>query len=1036
MQLHLFRACDGRHNLLSRDCIVVVALVIVLTPGLVHAQQPGAAATSTDATELDRITVTGSRILRAGFDTLEPAAVVARETIEAYGHTNLIEALTATPSLTADISYRGGQATFGAGVNFLSRFGLGSNRMLTLVNGRRFVTSTPPTIFGAAGGNGVQVDLNAIPSVMVERVETIGIGGAPTYGSDAISGVTNIILRDKFEGAEVEIGFGSTTKHDNHRRSFSGIFGQGFANGRGHLTIAAQYDDNDGVNALQRDFYRQGYFLLTNPPAAAVATFQPGRTPANDGRVDATIPFNTGPADGIYDQIWVRHRRIASMTFGGVIFPADAVIARPYQRNGTGELYGFGANNTLWHFNQNGDLVEYNPGISYPGGNASGGDGLNLAETVPLMAILERKNVSSNGSFAFTDTMRGFFEFSYYNAVAHETLDQNVYNAVNFGYANPDGSGTSTGGALLFSVDNPYLSAASRQILVDNGITEFRLSRSSRDLSTYNASTETAMTRMVVGLDGVFYLGQRGFNWDASLTHGRGDFDYLGTTLIQQRFINAINVTTDAQGNIICDTSVAGTTVDPDCRPLNLFGERQMSQESLDYVSADTRADGKTRQSVFNASLTGGLFDLPGGEFSIAAGFEHRREKAAFIPSEYERLGQSRTVQVQSARGQYHTNEYFAEFLAPLIDPYANARGLQRLDLTAKVRRVDHSTAGLFTAYTYGFQLELWKGVQLRGNRTQSLRAPSIAELYTSRQPASFRIPEPCQLSEINGGSNPAIRRRNCEAFFAAWPQVDPDTFQASTGTRPGSSNGFLGLRNERADSWTAGIVLTPRWVRGLRIAVDWYDIEMTDIIAALSPNDIASGCFDNENFNLNDPNNGNRYCSLISRDSVTGVASGIATEYDNGPLRIFRGWTSEIDYRLDLHRFGRLDLMFYGYLPKNSGQAASAEIPFVETVGSFETPKRQFRWSAQHHLGNWSVGVMAHYTDRGRFNLTVTEENRQYLHRDSWTTWDANLGYRLTDQTRVNLSVINLADHIGPFPYVLDALGRRYMLTLKYNFR
>jgi len=1022
---------DISHNFSPRYRVLCTALALAMTSGLVNAQDA-----DPDATELDRITVTGSRILRAGFDTLEPAAVVTRESIEAYGHTNLIEALTNTPGITAGTSYRGNQSSFGAGVNFLSRFGLGSNRMLTLVNGRRFVTSTPPTIFGAAGGSGVQVDLNAIPSVMVERVETIGIGGAPTYGSDAISGVTNIILRDKFEGAEVELGFGSTTKHDNNRRSFSAIFGQGFADGRGHFTIAAQYDDSDGVNALQRDFYRQGYSLQTNPNAGLIAALQPGRTPANDGRIDPNIPFNTGAADGIYDQVWIRNRRIASMTWGGLVFPSNVMVTRSFQRNGTGQLNGFGPDNKLWHFNSNGELIEFDPGISYSGGNASGGDGLNLLETSPLIADLERKSVWTGGSFAFTDNVRSFFELSHYKATAHETLDQNVYNAANFGAANPDGTGSSASGALLFSADNPFLSAATRQILADNGITEFRLSRSSRDLSMNNSSTETAMTRVVVGLDGVFHVGQRGFNWETSLTHGRGDFDYLGTGLIQQNFINAINVTTDGTGRIICDATAPGTTVDANCRPLNLFGERQMSQEALDYVSTNTRAEAKTRQSVFNASITGGLFDLPGGEFSVAAGYEHRREEGAFIPSEFERLGQGRAVPIQPARGKYHTNEYFAEFLAPLIDPSAEGRGPYRLDLTGKVRRVNHSTAGLFTAYTYGLQFEPWEGVQLRGNRTKSLRAPSIAELYTSQQPAFDFIFEPCELANIDGGTNPAIRRRNCEAFFAAHPDVDPNDFEEPGVSILGSVNGFTGLRNERADSWTAGLVLTPTWFNGLRIAADWYDIEVTDVITSLEGDDIARGCFDNENFDLNDPDNGNRYCRLLTRDPVTAVVNGFASEYDNGPIRIFRGWTSEVDYRLDLSRFGRLDLGFYGYFPKNSGEAASAEIPFVETVGSFSMPKRQFRWTAQHHIGNWSAGVIANYTGGSRFNLTATEENRQHLYRDSWTTWDANVSYRPTDSLRVNLAVINLGDDIGPFPYVLDSLGRRYMLTVKYNFR
>lgn len=987
------------------------------------------------ATQLDRVVVTGSRIHRAGFDTLEPAFVVSRETMQAYGHTNLIEGLTSMPGVNASVSYRGGQSSFGAGVNFASRFGLGSNRLLTLVNGRRFVTSTPPTIFGAGGGSGLQVDLNAIPAIMIERIESVGIGGAPTYGSDAIAGVNNIILRDRFEGAEVQLGYGQTTKGDNARQSFAGIFGTSFADGRGNLTLAVDFDTNDGVNALDRDYYRQGYSLQTNPNAAAIARFQPWRTPGNDGRVTPGIPFNTGGSDGIFDAVYIRDRRISSMTWGGLIFPSNVMVTRHYQRNPTGELVGFGPQNRLWHFDTRGELVEYNPGISYPNGSASGGDGMNLQETSPLIANLDRRSLYASGVFDFSARTRGFFELSRYAATAYETLDQNVYQAAAFGAANPDGSGAQSG-AMLFSASNPFLSEETRRILRENNITSFRLSRSSRDLSMNNAGTRTTLTRIVIGADGHFDAGNRTFDWETSLTHGRGDFDYTGTGLIQQNFINALNVTTDAAGRIVCDSSAPGTTVDPACRPLNLFGEGRASREALDYVSTNTLATAQSRQTVFNASVTGGLFDLAGGELSFAAGVEHRREEGAFKPSQYQRLGQGRAVPIAPAYGKYNTNEYFAEVFAPLVDADAGMPLLRRLDVTAKVRRVDNSTAGWFTAYTYGLQYEPFEGIQLRGNRTQSFRAPAIAELYTSLQPAYFNIPEVCSVANIGGGSNSAVRRRNCAAFFAAYPGVDPATFQAPPTNTLGTRNGNPRLGNEQATSWTAGLVVSPPWLRGLRVAADWYDIEVSDVITALSPTDIVTGCFDNADFNASDVNNANRYCSMISRDPLTGVANGIATEYGNGPVLMFRGWTSEIDYRLDFDRFGALKLGFYGYFPKQQGQAAGPGIPFVQTVGSISEPKRQFRWTARHQIGNWTAGVAANYVSGSRFSLTATEESREAIWRDSFTTWDANLGYRFGDNTDFNLAVINATNNIGPFPYVVDAIGRRYMATLRYRFR
>src|SRR5688572_16848849 len=147
------------------------------------------------------VVVTGSRIVRAGYDTLEPASVVTGEYIEARGLTNIADALNETPGFGAGVTPEGGQSSFGPGLNFVNRFGLGSNRTLTLINGRRFVSSNAPSIFGPAAP-GSQVDLNFIPTVLVESIENLAIGGAPTYGADAIAGVVNVKLKKDFEGIQ------------------------------------------------------------------------------------------------------------------------------------------------------------------------------------------------------------------------------------------------------------------------------------------------------------------------------------------------------------------------------------------------------------------------------------------------------------------------------------------------------------------------------------------------------------------------------------------------------------------------------------------------------------------------------------------------------------------------------------------------------------------------------------------------------------------------------------------------------------------
>jgi outer membrane receptor for ferrienterochelin and colicin len=183
---------------------------------------------SVDAAQQDEIVVTASRLARAGFDTIQPALVVNSKEIQRRGYTNIGQALQELPAFgVAGNSAVGSQTSFGAGQTFVDFFGLGSERTLTLVNGRRFVSSNTPTLFGPVEG-GSQVDLNVIPTTLVDRVETVEVGGAPIYGSDAISGTVNIILKHNYQGFEVSAQNGLSERGDGADYRVSALVGQNF----------------------------------------------------------------------------------------------------------------------------------------------------------------------------------------------------------------------------------------------------------------------------------------------------------------------------------------------------------------------------------------------------------------------------------------------------------------------------------------------------------------------------------------------------------------------------------------------------------------------------------------------------------------------------------------------------------------------------------------------------------------------------------------------------------------------------------------
>ncbi|MGH8240458.1 MAG: TonB-dependent receptor, partial [Steroidobacteraceae bacterium] len=443
-------------------------------------------------------------------------------------------------------------------------------------------------------------------------------------------------------------------------------------------------------------------------------------------------PFNEGtPGDGVPNSVLVRDSRIQLYTTGGILLP---LVPSPITPDG--RLRGFGANQaTHLQFDSSGSIVPYNPGYSFGGFTSSGGDGYFPQEFGQVTSDLERDAVNLNARYELTERLEAFFESTYYTAEAVEVIDSGDTNCC---FAT---SGVS--GQITFSNTYPLLSDQARATLAANGITQFRLARSLADLTNAGTFSDSRMRRGVLGLKGEFALGSREFNWEASANLGRYESTFHRTQLDQQRFVNALNVVRDANGSIVSSpTPVAtlfygtGTTpfppvTDPNCVPLNLFGEGAASLQAIDYVTARTSATSTQEQAVYNANITGSPFNLWSGSVAMNIGYEHRKERAEFLPDEFQELALSRSVPIQTTRGEFSTDELFAEMLVPLVSPTRDLPLLKRLDVTAKGRYVDSEVNGGYTAYTVGLQWRPFDMLELRGNKTRSLRAPAITELFT-----------------------------------------------------------------------------------------------------------------------------------------------------------------------------------------------------------------------------------------------------------------------------------------------------------------
>ena len=984
------------------------------------------------------IVVTGSRIRLPNIENLEPTVTVTSDYINNRNLTNVADALNEIPGFRGSVTPDGGQASFGQGVNFINSFGLGSNRSLTLLNGRRVVSSNVVTIFGNASA-GTQVDLNIFPTILVDRIDRVSIGGAPVYGSDAIAGTVNVILKKRFTGLEIQGTSSITEEGDNFRYNISAAGGRNFAGGRGNITLAGSYEERNGLLSFDRDFLREGIGGQLNPTSALAGTLGPaGRNPSNDGRLNPNIGFNDSPTDGFPGVVQVRRAGIPSLSRNGVI--ANIGALRPLDFN--------------VQFDSNSNLVPFNRGtlfagtIASPSARSSGGDGFIFNDFTQITSDIRRISASAFVTFDLTDNLRLFAEGIYYNGRGDELIQQNSFNSTLFG----GGSA-----ALTFSVDNPFLSAQARNLLVANGYNTFRLSRINIDLNDATGFSENDLYRGVIGAEYDFQLFGRDFNLQVSGNYGRNDFVDFGEQIDQQNFVNAVDVTRNASGQIVCNArptvlATPGFTpiADPSCVPLNLFGENVASQAALDYIIEPTVANSRLEQTVFNANVGGSPFAIFGNDVGFNLGYEYRKEEASFTPDPFLQAGRGRSVAIAANSGEYELNEVFGEVLVPLFTE-SNNFFLDRAEVFARGRYVDNTVNGGFFAWAAGGRIALIKDIQFRGNYTKSFRSPSITELFSPVTNTFTTVPDLCSPSNRNAGPAAAIRARNCAAFLAAFPNATP--LNAATATVPGRSGGNENLENEEADSYTFGVIVQPRFIPGLSVAVDYLDIDISAPITSLTVAQIASACFDNESFNLSDPANGNAFCSQIRRDATGQVPAdpanpAVTSGFVNGQRIFFSGIQSTLDYRTRLTGLGISGVLNVGgdlfYVRRRINDTTG--IAPARSDGTLGDPEFQGQFRISYSHDDFGLAGFVNYTGEqlsSRFDRGPSpNDTREFDQFDDFVTIDASAYVDVQDKFRLSFSVTNLTNRQGQKYFgsfipasVNDPFGRRYAVSARASF-
>lgn len=969
------------------------------------------------------ITVTGSRIRLPNFASTEPTTTLDQQYIQDRGLTNVADALNELPLFRGSVTPAGAQGAFGQGVNFVNAFGLGSNRTLTLLNGRRVVSSNTPAVFGQAGG-GTQVDLNVIPSLLIDRTDVVSIGGAPIYGSDAISGTVNLIINPRLEGGRIQATAGVTEEGDNFRYNISGAYGLNFADDRGNISIGFSYDNVKGVLQRARKFF------LNDVAGVQNTSIPGGGTPQTDLRLNPSIGFNVNGTDGIPGTVLARNVRIPSLTPGGRI-----------------------ANQPL-QFDNQGNIVPFTTGFLFPGIFATGGDGFRFSDFGQITSDLRRLSVMTFANFDITDNVNIFAEGLYYDARADELVQQPTFNSTLFGGASA---------ALNFNSSNPLLTPQAVAALNSRGITNFTLSRVNTDLADLTGFNETNLYRGVLGLKGDFqFLNDRDFNWEVSGNYGRTRGIDFRQDINRQNFVNAVNVARDpVSGQAVCSTTpgrlaTPGFTpvADSACVPLNLFGQGVSSQAARDYVISENISFTTIEQWVINANLGGSLFELPGGPLAFNVGYEHRDESAKFVPSDFELGGLGRGAAITPVSGGYNLDEVFGEVFVPLISSQTDFF-IDTLSLFARGRYVDNTINGGFFAWAAGGEFAIIPDIKFRGNFTKSFRAPAVTELFRPQSNAFSFVPDLCSVANRNAGPVPTVRLANCTAFLAAFPGATP--LIAANASVPSRGGGNPNLENEKANSFTYGVIIQPRFIPGLEISVDYINIDISDPIADLTVAQITGGCFDNSVFDTADPANGNAFCSAIRRDANGQVIAdpanpGVTFGIVNGNRVLYNGLQGVLNYRTRLDSIGLPGSIRVGgdltYVRRrivdNTGVAPARS----DGVNGDPEFAGQFRigYDVEENSEKFGFSTIINYVGEqvvSRFNRGPSpNDTREFDQFNDYVTVNLNTYFETADKFRMNLSVTNLFNRQGQSYFgtlipatINDSLGRRFNITLSKEF-
>jgi iron complex outermembrane receptor protein len=936
-------------NTLFRNVLLGSAAAASLAgPGFAQAQDA-----HSDAA-VSEIVVTGSHLRRDTFNAPSPIAVVTGDEIRTSGYISLADSLTDLPLIGGNFNQQTvGGTLFQAGQARVDIRGLGGGnvRTLVLVDGRRHV-------FSDAAQPGV--DFNMIPQLMVERVDVVPGGASAVYGSEAIAGVVNVILRKEVDGFQGDVQGGVTGHGDGQELRLGAMYGHKFVNDRLNVLIGGEIARSEPIMQSDRDWAYPGIRRSTTTPATVV--------PNSKSTASSTAVFQ---------------------------FP-------------TGQAYALDVRNPSQVVALGAACI----GVATP---ACQDDALIYSTSyASLQSRVSRGTVRGYVDYQIDDHTKVFADLNYARVEGYTTSSPAFSTNTGTGtmpvllrgdnaFLNGPGSTAAALRAAWTAARLPLTSAGAA------AVSKFWGEFGGRDNTSVRETT-----RAVVGMEGQFPAFDRTVHWN-----GYGQYGQMDGTVTnagepyKARVAQAVDSVV-VGGQIVCRDTTARAA---GCVPWDVINGP--NQAAVAWANSVGYVDQTVKQTVFSGNIDTNLFDLPAGPLAIAAGAEYRKEESSFAQDAAGAANLLFINQIGTRAGSYSVKEAFGEVRIPLLKdmPFAEEFSLEFAGRTA-----DYSTVGKADQYRMAAVWAPIRDIRIRASQGLSARAPNIIELYSpqSRNFTSAAL-DPCdrQVFAAATADQQAVRRVTCAAAIANY---NPATFNSNIGPGRSSlallSGGNPDLQEEKAHTYELGVVIQPRFAPKLQISFDFFKYNLSNQIGTLDINTLLGPLC----YNSTQAYGSNPYCAQISRDAAGNVSQvslinqNIArTKVEGLDASIAYAFDTEDQFKADYGRVGlRLDgTDTYRFALQGMPNQAYASLANVATAASVP------RWRAEF-TGTWTKGPVGltwvtHYIGSMAATNAVAPSALSPFYTGDYYSHDLRGTWAFNDKMEFRAGVLNITDKEPP---------------------